>query len=84
MKITTPIRLKLIESAAQNAEHRRMPLVEVAQEIGLDVCKQNLTKSMAKAEYNPQRYFAFMSEKLPSPRSVCFHTPSEPVNLDYS
>ena len=52
LKITTPIRLQLIQAASQDAEHRCMPLFDVAQEIGLDVCKETVTTAMAKAGYN--------------------------------
>lgn len=50
--IDTPTRRRLVFALQQDAEHRRMPMVEVAREIGLEAGKHAVETAFAREEYN--------------------------------
>ena len=49
--IDSPTRQRLVFAASQDAEHRRMPMIEVARELGIEAAKKTIRKAFQKEGY---------------------------------
>lgn len=50
--LNTPTRRRLIFAASQDSEHRQMPMIDVAAELGIEACERTIKKAFRKEGYN--------------------------------
>jgi IS30 family transposase len=53
--LNTPLRRLLVQHATENAEQRRKTREEIAQELGINVCRRSLIKAFEKELYHRRK-----------------------------